>query len=340
MYSAPIEGMLMSLNVMKKVLTKTILRLNNKVSYRIKNTMHIHGCFLGVYNHWVALGNTSPSYSEEDIVGFDYTVLVTKTYTTAVETSYKAFQSFYLKAKAIEKTMFMNKRLVNNTIGSPWTEFEDLNTLMLNLKTFAVKYSSIKYLNENRALLTILQLILSHVIDCKWALISYHDILSRGFEKVFNGEKEYIKWEFETFKGISGNLSNFSDSIEKIGNISSLGNSVVGNISSLGNSVANNALGKVTTTINNITGLSTAVNTVNGLTDRLGELAGLPNGVGSLASIGNSLTSNLTSFTSKIPNITNLSNVVNSVKGSNLPQLNLLDLAKSTASNAINSIKK
>ena len=45
-----------------------------------------------------------------------------------------------------------------------------------------------------------MQLAVSCSNDCKWAVIHYHDIISRGYDEVKNEGKESITWDNNTPK--------------------------------------------------------------------------------------------------------------------------------------------
>ena len=92
-------------------------------------------------------------------------------------------QTWYTKLKKIQSEMYTNSNEFNNSIGSPWTEVD-------NLKKVLDMVSSRNYGSYSRDIAGI-GLMLSQVtaacVDAKWAIITYNVYIQRGFDTIFNG---------------------------------------------------------------------------------------------------------------------------------------------------------
>ena len=45
-----------------------------------------------------------------------------------------------------------------------------------------------------------MQVALTFTVDAKSSLVSYHDLLSRGYDEIYNQQNESIQWEYNIAK--------------------------------------------------------------------------------------------------------------------------------------------
>ena len=90
------------------------------------------------------------------------------------------------KMKDMDKKMFVDKSEFNNSIGSPWTEFEKLQEAIKDMDRYYANHSALNYIGQKSAMCSLCNAVLSCAIDAKWSLIIYHDYVQRGFDNLYN----------------------------------------------------------------------------------------------------------------------------------------------------------
>ena len=122
---------------------------------------------------------------------------------------YQLLNDDYIKMKHIDELNFADKSNFNNSIGSPWSEFDNL---METLKCFIDYKSSIDFNNASKDELQVLSnyvsIISIRIVDFKWALITYHDYVQRAFDNIYNDNVPSITFSNDS-RGTqtTGNLS-------------------------------------------------------------------------------------------------------------------------------------
>lgn len=202
MYSNDIEGIILNLNNLKDILAMQIDQLINRINYRIWNTEHVHPLnnpvVIGI-GYAIGTGTTELARNYEDSDGDNYHPIQTAEITDPVINQYQnGFQQSYQKSEQVKAKMYKGENEVNNRYGSPWTEFTKLTERIQKIQEFQQQHPVLYWTNEKRNLLELMQVALTFTVDAKWALLYYHDILSRGFDEVHNNKKESIQWEYNT----------------------------------------------------------------------------------------------------------------------------------------------
>lgn len=105
------------------------------------------------------------------------------------------------KMKKMDNQNYCDKTEINNSIGSPWTEFARLKTGIQDLSSYYDAHPSLQYLGEKTAMCLLMNTVLTLVIDAKWALITYHDYTQRGFDNLYNDNTPSITFT----KDVQGN---------------------------------------------------------------------------------------------------------------------------------------
>lgn len=108
--------------------------------------------------------------------------------------------------KSLEGKMFTGVKNFHNSYGSPWTEFYRLEDKLNDLENYASSFSELKWLGEKVGLLGLLNQVLSHTVDAKWAINHYHDWVQRGYDAELNGNVPSIKFEGSLHGKSVGNL--------------------------------------------------------------------------------------------------------------------------------------
>lgn len=219
MYSNDVEGMILNLNNLKDILATQIDRLIELLSYRIWNTEHVHpinNVVIVAGNFGVGTGTTDLARSYEDSDGDNYHPIQTSEITDPILNQYQVgFEQSYQKTQQIKGQLYKNETEVNNRYGSPWTEFTKLTQRIQKIREFQQQHPVLNWSNEKRGLLELMQVALTFTVDAKWSLLYYHDMISRGFDEVYNNKKESIKWEYNTAKDANSTKgANFAESEE------------------------------------------------------------------------------------------------------------------------------
>jgi len=102
--------------------------------------------------------------------------------------------------------LYVDSTEFNNQYGSPWSEFDNLNKSITNIKKYAEAHPVITIIEEKVALLGLLNVVLSSSIDAKWALTMYHDYIQRGYDHKFNDDKPSITFTSGIDKETIGNI--------------------------------------------------------------------------------------------------------------------------------------
>lgn len=193
MYSNDIERVLSNLNNLKDTLASQIDYLIELTKYRLWNTEHQHIC--------PGFGITLTERNYEDSDGDNYHPIQTAEITDPILNLYHAgFEVDNQQAQIIKGKLYKAENSVNNQYGSPWTEFTKLTERIQKIEQFGNEHPILYWSNEKRALIELMQVALTFTIDAKSSLVNYHDLLSRGYDEIYNQQNESIQWEYNIAK--------------------------------------------------------------------------------------------------------------------------------------------
>lgn len=203
MYSNNIEDLITHISSVRDTLALKIIDLVNDSKYRIYNEPHVHELYNPVLvgDGWgLAYGTCLPMASFESDVGEGYTPLNTLDYVQPIIDAYSDIIVDKSDLSVVEIQMFDDKVNITNSYGSPWGEFDNLDYIINEIIEYSIKHPILRFSNEKRGLIDLMQLAVPCCNDCKWAIIHYYDIISRGYDDVHNGKKESIQWENNTIE--------------------------------------------------------------------------------------------------------------------------------------------
>lgn len=109
--------------------------------------------------------------------------------------SYSDLDGDIVKIRDLGKDAFNSTDKINNSYGSPWKEFENLEASIDILNQFHKVYSVCEYINEKMALSMILNKIICCAIDLKWALIKYNDMIQDAYDRNYNDGEKSIQFQ-------------------------------------------------------------------------------------------------------------------------------------------------
>lgn len=203
MYSNDIEELLTNITTLKDTIIDQVLALSKKIRYQIYNEPHVHAMNNPIYvgGGWgLGLGTTETFQTRESDVGPDYSPLETSTYVDPVQNAYKKIEDDELDLGSIENELFKDKTEITNSYGSPWTEYDKLDEIMSEIFNFKDQYPTMRYVNEKRTLMDLFQLAITCCNDCKNGILYYYNILTDGYDDIFNDGEESIQHEFNTIE--------------------------------------------------------------------------------------------------------------------------------------------
>ena len=132
-----------------------------------------------------------------------YTLPSEKIYTIPFKNTYDLLKEDYEKMKHIDELNFADKCNFNNSIGSPWTEFNS----MMKVATLYLGFISTDSYKE------MIPILMTQILDFKCALITYHDYVQRAFDNVYNDNEPSI-----TFTNDSRGTQSTGNVSQKISN--------------------------------------------------------------------------------------------------------------------------
>lgn len=115
----------------------------------------------------------------------------------------------YNKMKNIDDQNYTDRKNFNNSIGSPWSEFDQLISSynyirqpLINLETMSPSKEDLLFI------LSLLNKLNIDIVNFKWALITYHDYIQRAFDNIYNDNVPSITFSNDS-RGTqtTGNLS-------------------------------------------------------------------------------------------------------------------------------------
>ena len=92
------------------------------------------------------------------------------------------------KLSSLGSTMFTQNNTFTNSIGSPWKEIDQLNTAVNAVGS----YGKLDWVGGKAGMLSLLNMVMTCIIDAKHAITTYQDWVQRGFDHVYNGNQPSI----------------------------------------------------------------------------------------------------------------------------------------------------
>jgi len=126
---------------------------------------------------------------------------------TPIKESITGIESDCNNMNSLNDGLFTSSNSFNNGYGSPWTELNKLNDAINIADDYASTHSELEWLSEKITLLELLNMILSLSIDAKWALITYHDYIQRGYDYKYNSNTPSVTFTSGINKKSTGNVN-------------------------------------------------------------------------------------------------------------------------------------
>lgn len=114
--------------------------------------------------------------------------------------------------KSLGSDMYTNTNSFNNSCGSPWTEINNLEKSINKLENFDMNYT--KFIGGKLILIELLNSAIVSAVDAKWAIITYHDYIQRGYDSKVNNKIPSITFIGADKKRNIGNIKqNFDENV-------------------------------------------------------------------------------------------------------------------------------
>lgn len=95
------------------------------------------------------------------------------------------------KIKILERGLYVKTSEFNNSIGSPWTEINKFKDIIERIKSAV----NADYVGNRSEVITLINIAMMRVTDAKWAMLTYHDYIQRGFDAKFNDKRPSIAFK-------------------------------------------------------------------------------------------------------------------------------------------------
>lgn len=175
------ERIVGSINTLKDQLASAVLSLSGSCSYKIviKSSEYSHPTYEGSI--------TDPGHQdgEEKEEVLDGSSLL-----SSISSSIESFEEDSGKLRGLEEGLYTDTKSLNNSYGSPWTEIHKLEEAIAQVKEFGSR--DLEFIGDKAALIGLLSMTMAYAVDAKWALITYHDYIQRGFDNKYNDNEPSI----------------------------------------------------------------------------------------------------------------------------------------------------
>lgn len=178
------ERILSSINSIKDKLGEAIKLLAPLCSYQLiseSEYSHPHDSDGKISNY----GHEEYKEKEKPINGSEYV--------SSIISLLDSFEDDFGKLSSLRSGLYTESTSFNNSIGSPWSEINKLKESIMVIKSFGFK--DLKFIGEKCALLSLLNMAISYAVDAKWALITYHDYIQRGYDNKYNDNNPSITFK-------------------------------------------------------------------------------------------------------------------------------------------------
>lgn len=124
----------------------------------------------------------------------------------AVSAAMSAMSDDTGKVAAIGSDNYVGTTSYNNSTGSPWTEMAKLQEAVAQGAAYSGAHAPFNYVGEKAGMLALLNMIMSAAVDAKWAIITYHDYLQRGYDNKYNGNEPSVTFQVGLNRESVGNV--------------------------------------------------------------------------------------------------------------------------------------
>lgn len=114
--------------------------------------------------------------------------------------------------KSLGSSMYTGTKTFNNSYGSPWTEIDKLEEALNNIKNLDM--SCTKLIGGKLIIIGLINSAIVSAVDAKWAIITYHDYIQRGYDaKVNNNTPDITFLGADREKTIGNIKQNFKENV-------------------------------------------------------------------------------------------------------------------------------
>jgi hypothetical protein len=133
-------------------------------------------------------------------------------FTSGPGSAFSAMSGDLGNMQSLGSGLYVGTSSFNNSIGSPWTELSNLSSAMSDVTGFSVP---LLYIGPKAALLALLNKAMTRAVDAKWAIITYHDYIQRGYDNQYNGNNPSVSFENVDGTYTTGNLTqDYSENVK------------------------------------------------------------------------------------------------------------------------------
>lgn len=126
--------------------------------------------------------------------------------TDRIKSTLESMSDDISKMKGLNDGLYTSKEEFNNSCGSPWTELNEMERDVKKIETYANAHITVTAEKEKRELAQKINIAIMRCIDAKYALISYHDYIQRGYDVQYNEKKPSITFDVGVGKKSIGNM--------------------------------------------------------------------------------------------------------------------------------------
>lgn len=195
-------------NDCEKILTNinTIISAANTMTSMVINSM------AGPISTTLHYGGSFPYGSDGGTLNIDIDAQSTENAGASVGSVYiltdatSALKSSASTMAALGSDLYSDTTSFNNSIGSPWTEMSVLSSACSNIEYYVSTNGDLEYTSQKIGLLSLLNSLITLAVDAKWAIITYHDYIQRGYDCVYNDNVPSITTKRTINEYTTGNL--------------------------------------------------------------------------------------------------------------------------------------
>ena len=132
----------------------------------------------------------------------------------SIKTKYNSLKSDIDKIIKMGSSLYVKKEEFNNSIGSPFKEFKQLQDVVEDVIEYSDNNSPYKWLSQKASMLALLNTIIHYCNDCKYAITIYSDYVQRGYDHKYNDDTPSLTWKYSLDDNTMGNL--FQDYDENV----------------------------------------------------------------------------------------------------------------------------
>lgn len=126
---------------------------------------------------------------------------------SAVSSAMSAMSGDCGKMDSLGGSLYTSTGSFNNSLGSPWTELSNLQKAVADASAYSGAHSPFNYVGEKAGMLAMLNMVMTAAVDAKWAIITYHDYVQRGFDESYNGKQPSVTFRETIDNTTNGNIT-------------------------------------------------------------------------------------------------------------------------------------